>query len=182
MANYQDSMNDQQLSNNPQYQKMLTDIEETTYRAVNTPNEYASAMQYPDTYQVLKSKHKPRTFFDLLYQRIIHMLSPKPIIGNFIALGLAFVALYLVMNKVDIKFVHEHPHLFVNGILIAAGANIIKSASRSILLPLAAMLLGFFISSSLGAHETLFTFGKTFYESVMLVGIVGAVIAIFNID
>ena len=173
---------EENMSQNSQYQKLLEDIEDKTYKAVNTPNEFASAMQYPDTYQVLKTKRKNKTFFDLLYARILHMLSPRPIIGNFIALGLAAIAVYIVTNKIDIKFVHEHSHLFINGILIAAAFNVIKSASRSILLPLAAMIGGYFISSSLGAHEALWTFNKTFYEYVMMVGVLGTVISIFNID
>lgn len=173
---------DKNMSQNPQYQKLLNDVGDKAYEAVNTPNEYSSSMQYPDTYQVLKTKRKDKTFFDLLYARLIHMLSPRPIIGNFIALGLAAIAIFFVTNKVDIKFVHEHSHMFINGILFAAAFNIIKSASRSILLPLAAMIGGYFISSSLGNHELLWTFSKTFYEAVMMVGVLGAMIAIFNID
>ena len=173
---------DENMSQNPRYQRLLEDIEGKTYKAVNTPNEFSSAMQYPDTYQVLKTKRKNKTFFDLFYARLIHMLSPRPVIGNFIALGLAAIAVYIVTNKIDIKFVHEHSHLFINGILIAAAFNVIKSASRSILLPLAAMIGGYFISSSLGAHEALWTFNKTFYEYVMMVGVLGTVISIFNID
>ena len=49
---------EENMSQNSQYQKLLEDIEDKTYKAVNTPNEFASAMQYPDTYQVLKTKRK----------------------------------------------------------------------------------------------------------------------------
>jgi len=87
---------DENMSKNPQYQRLLEDIEDKTYKAVNTPNEFSSAMQYPDTYNVLKSKKKNKSFFDLLYARLIHMLSPRPVIGNFIALGLAAIAVYIV--------------------------------------------------------------------------------------
>jgi len=67
-------------------------------------------------------------------------------------------------------------------LLAFAGLKVIKSATRSLLLPLVATALGAIVSHTLGHHHTLFGYGATFYQYVMIVGIIGLGISVLSID
>ena len=41
-----------------EYAKLKQDLADITYKSANTPNEFDSAMKYPDTDKVLQSKGK----------------------------------------------------------------------------------------------------------------------------
>lgn len=132
--------------------------------------------------QVLNVKHRDVSFITVLMRRLISMMSVQPIIGNIIAIGLAIVALHYIYHEVDLAGFHKYCHYFGIGIQVFAGLQVIKSGARSLLLPLLAMIGGGMIAHTLGAHETLFTFNKTFYEYVMITGVIGLGFSILSID
>jgi hypothetical protein len=173
-----------ELKQREQYQKLKNDLEEITTRAVNTPNEFEGAMQVPDTERILKTKRKTNTFSELLLARIIAMCAFRPIIGNIIAILIAIVGMYYIWNVVDLKGFAEYRSYFSITIQIFAAIQIAKSASRSILLPGLSLILGSAGAHRLnaGGHHLLFGAGHTFYEGMIIAGIIGFGIAVLSID
>lgn len=165
-----------------EYVQLKQDLHQITVQGVNTPNEFDGAMQIPDTHKVLHSKHTTKYTMDLLIERIKAMLAVRPILGNIIALLLATVALYYVFNEIQLKAFGGSRHYFAIGIAGLAGFQIIKSATRSLLLLLLAIACGGLISHQLGTHQALFYFHPVMYQALMVVGIVGLGVAIFTID
>ena len=165
-----------------EYEKLKQDLHEITYKSVNTPNEFEGVMQLPDTDKVMVTKRKSHHFFDLLFSRIRGMFSLRPIIGNIIALLISMVALYYIFHEVDMAGFGEYKNYFAIGIQIFAAIQIIKSATRGLLLPFLALIVGGTIAHTLGAHQTLLHFNKAFYEHLMIVGIIGLGVAVLSID
>ena len=172
------------LQQREQYQKLKNDLEEITQRAVNTPNEFEGAMQVPDTAQVLKTKRKSKAFSELLIARIIAMAAFRPIIGNIIAILIALVGMHFIWNVVDLKGFGEYRSYFSIAMQIFAGIQVVKSASRSILLPGLSLILGSAGAHRLSAsgHHLLLGAGHTFYEGMIIAGILGLGIAVLTID
>ncbi len=165
-----------------EYEKLKQELHDITYSAAHMPTEFDGAMQMPDTDKVLKAKRNKRHFFDLLIGRIKNMFSFRPIIGNVIALLLSMVALYYIFHEVDMAGFGKYRSYFAIGIQIFAAIQIIKSATRSLLLPILAMIVGGSIAHSIGTHELLLHFDKAFYEHLMITGIIGLGVAILTID
>lgn len=118
-----------------EYDLLKQELQEVTYKAVNTPNEFDGAMQVPDTEKKLVTKRKGQRFFELLFNRIRDMFSLRPIIGNIIALMIAGVALFYIYREVDMAGFKDYQGYFAIGIQIFAAIQIIKSATRGLLLP-----------------------------------------------
>jgi hypothetical protein len=68
------------------------------------------------------------------------------------------------------------------GLLLFGGVQIVKSATRSIMLPLVATIAGAVLSHSLPAGQTVLTYGANFYQYLMIVGIVGLGMSALMID
>lgn len=165
-----------------EYDRLKQDLHDITYKAANTPTEFDGAMQLPDTDKVLKTKRRNYHFFDLLFGRIRGMFSLRPIIGNIIALLIAGIALFYIFNEIDMAGFGKYQSYFAIGIQIFAAIQIIKSATRGLLLPFLALIVGGTIAHSLGADQTLLHFNKTFYEHLMITGIIGLGVAVLSID
>ena len=73
-----------------EYAKLKQELAEITKK----PTEFDSAMKYPDTEKVLQSKG-PTNFIDIVFDRLAHMLKPRPVTGNFIALGILITVLII---------------------------------------------------------------------------------------
>ena len=70
------------------------------------------------------------------------MCGIRPVAGNVIAIGLAIVGLVFLMNGLnnhELKLLKIYLAYFIE---VAAGVQILKSASRSIILPLIATIMG----------------------------------------
>ena len=65
---------------------------------------------------------------------------------------------------------------------IAAAVQILKSASRSIVLPLAATAIGAVISHQLTGNHLLLNHPAAFFQAMMIVGLIGIAISVFSID
>ncbi len=165
-----------------EYQQLSAEIHQNHQAVVIDDQVLEGELQNPDRAQVLKTKRRASSFVEMVLRRLMGMLSFKPVIGNIIAVGLAMLALYYVYQEVDLDGFSKYRHYFGMGIQIFAAIQIIKSGTRSLLLPLLAMVGGSMMAHSLGPHETLLTFGKTFYEYVIITGIIGLGMSVLTID
>ena len=164
------------------YEEIKQDLAEANANAVHQPTEFEGAIQVPDTARVLQTKRKKQTFIEALLSRIARMCAARPVIGNMIGIGIAFGAIAFLQNQANLHGFAKYQHYIGIGLLIFAGIQVIKSGTRSLLLPLVATVGGAIISHSLGHHQTLFSYGATFYQYVMITGIIGLGISVLNID
>lgn len=165
-----------------QYHQLKKELAKSTQQIMGANQEFEGSMQIPDTDKMLKANREPSSLVELFIERIRGMFSIKPIIGHIIAILLAGIVLFYIFNEVDAKWFVKYQAYFGIGVQFAAALAIIKSATRSLILPFAALFLGGMAAHTLHGHETLFHFGQAFYEHLMIVGIVGAAISIATID
>jgi len=165
-----------------EFAQLKTTLGEMTVNAQATPNEFEGGMQMPDTQRVLKTKREKPHVIELVLGRLGLMLGVRPVIGNMIAIGVALAALVVLQHEVILHGFAKYQHYIGIGLLAFAGLKIIKSATRSLLLPLVATAAGAVVSHSLGHHHLLFGYGVTFYQYVMIVGIIGLGISVLSID
>lgn len=165
-----------------EYEKLKQELNDITYKASNTPTEFEGVMRIPDTEKVLRAKHNKHHFFDLLFDRIRGMFSLRPIIGNIIALGISILALYYIFTELQQAGLVKYQSYAAIGMQIFAAIQIIKSGTRSLLLPFLALVVGTTVMHSLHHGQTLFHFNKTFYEHLMIVGIIGLGVSVLSID
>ncbi len=144
--------------------------------------EFEGAMQMADTQQVLKTKWRYNTLLELVMGRLVMMLTSRPVIGNIVGLGIALFAYVTLSTELTLRHAGQFAHYLGIGILIFGGLQIIKSSTRSLLLPLAATLVGVIVTNTLHHGQTLFHFHSTFYQYVMAVGLIGLALAVFHID
>lgn len=149
-------------------------------RATNTASD---GMRQPDTYRVLKSTRKGKpVFLDLVMARLGAMFDVKPIIGSLIALGLLVLAFALVMHRLPPQLLNDYG-VYINWVLgIAASIVVIKSATRSLTLPVLAVLVGGLSTTVVHFHQSLFTLDAAFFIRMLIVGVIGLVMAAVSID
>jgi len=165
-----------------EYRQLSAEVKRSTQEAFQEHMAMDGEMVTPDSYKVLRTKRHTFSFIDMVLRRLVGMVSFRPIVGNIIAIGLAMLALYYVYQEVDLAGFAKYRDYFGIGIQLFGAIQIIKSGTRSLLLPLIAMIWGGMVAHTLGAHDTLFTFGKTFYEHLMITGIVGVGVSVLTID
>ena len=102
------------------------------------------------------------------------MLAVRPIIGN-------IIALFYIHHEIDLAGFSSYRHYFGLGTLLFAALQIIKSATRSLMLPILALVIGSLIAHSLSGSNTLFGFSKTFFEYLMITGVIGVAISVLTI-
>ena len=71
---------------------------------------------------------------------------------------------------------------FAIGIQLFAAIQIMKSATRSLILPFLALIVGGTVAHQLPAGHALLHFARPFYQHLMIVGIIGIGIAVLAID
>ena len=150
--------------------------------SLKKPSEFEGAMQEPDDQKVLKTKRQSAKLMDLILERLIRMFAIRPIIGNIIALGLSCFALFYIYHEIDLAGFSGYRHYFGLGTLLFAALQIIKSSTRSLMLPILALVIGSLITHSLSGPQTLFGFSKTFFEYLMITGVIGVAISVLTID
>lgn len=128
------------------------------------------------------AKKERRNFIQLVSSRLVAMMSPRPVAGSIIALGLATFALVMIHTQVLKEDLEKYQYYIGIGLLVFAGSQIIKSGFRSLFLPLLATVAGALISHHLQAGQRLFSYDAGFYQYVMLVGIVGIGITVLNLE
>ncbi len=110
------------------------------------------------------------------------MCNVRPVVGNVIAIGLAIVGLLFLLNCLnnpELKTLKIYLTYFIE---IAAAVQILKSASRSIVLPLAATIMGSIISNQLTGHQLFLNQPSLFFQAMMVTGLIGIAISVFSID
>ena len=66
--------------------------------------------------------------------------------------------------------------------LVGGALQIIKSATRTLLIPLLALIIGGMITVSMGQADIVLTFGKEVYQGMFICGMIGLIIAAYSID
>jgi len=165
-----------------EYDNLKKDLFDISYKANNTMTEFDGGMTEVDTEKLLKTPRSKDSFFDLVILRIIRMFNAKPIIGNIIGIGLAFVGLMSMnkyMNNPELVMVKLYLGRFM---MISGVVQILKSATRSLLLPLVATAVGGTIANQLTGNQLMLGQPSWFYQGVLITGLVGIAISVFSID
>ena len=136
-----------------------------------------------DHYGALKSKRRGKPgLFDLLRERLVAMLDVRPITGPIIALAGLVLVFAALLHKAPQSFLTEYT-TYINWVLgLAAGYVVIKSATRSMALPLLVLAIGGTTRMIIPLHGTLFQLGATFFTRMLIVGAIGMMIVAVSID
>lgn len=165
-----------------EYARLKKDLFEITYKANNTLTEFDGGMKQVDTARVLSNKNRIQTFSEIFISRFIKMCAVRPITGNLIAVTLAIVAicaLHVFLNNPDLKTLKTILGYFIE---FAAGIQILKSASRSLILPIFATIAGAIVANHLTGHQLFLQHPAEFYQALMVTGLIGIAISVFSID
>ena len=165
-----------------EYDQLKKDLFEITYKANNTLTEFDGGMKQVDTERVLSDKYRKQTFSEIFISRFIKMCAIRPITGNLIAITLAIVAicsLNLFLNNPDLKTLKLWIQYFIE---LAAGIQILKTASRSLILPVCATIIGAVVSNQITGNQSLLQQPHVFYQALMVTGLIGIAISVFSID
>ncbi|GEM_PF-1417471 len=163
-----------------EYTQLKRDLQKLVSETINMPNEFDGVMQMTDTEQLLKTKREKPRFIDLFIDRLRGMFSVRPIMGNIIALLVAFIALYYIYDELGVS--RATKDFLAIGIEIFSAIQIIKSGTRGLLLPFLALIIGGVGAHMLSHSQMLFHFGHNFYEHLMVVGIIGLGVSVLSID
>ena len=165
-----------------EYAKLKKDLFDITYQASHTLTEFDGGMQQVDTEQSLKTKRTTSSFYDLLISRTIKMCNVRPIVGNVIGIVLSIIGLVFLLNCLnnpELKTLKIYLAYFIE---IAAAVQVLKSASRSIVLPLVATIMGSIVSNQLTGHQLFLNQPSLFFQAMMVTGLIGIAISVFSID
>jgi hypothetical protein len=165
-----------------EYDNLKKDLFDITYKANNTMTEFDGGMTEVDTKKLLKTTRSKESFFDLVIARVLRMFNARPIVGNIIGIGLVFVGLMSMnkyMNNPDLVMVKMYLGRFM---MISGAVQILKSATRSLLLPLVATAVGGTIANQLTGNHLMLGQPSWFYQGVLITGLVGIAISVFSID
>jgi uncharacterized membrane protein YeaQ/YmgE (transglycosylase-associated protein family) len=165
-----------------EYERLKNDLFNITFQANHTLTEFDSGMKQVDTERVLSSPNHKKTFSEIVIARLIKMCSVRPIIGNLIAVGLAMVSIFSMhsfLNNPDLNSLKIYLSYFIE---LAAGIQILKSASRSLILPIFATLIGAIIANKLTGNHLFLKHSAEFYQAVLVTGLIGVAISVFSID
>lgn len=160
-----------------EYQKLQQEL-----KRLKESNEFEGAMQMPDTEQVLRTPRKRHHIIDILLGRLGRMFSIRPIIGNLIGIGLAFFALYYIYHEINMAGFTSYQGYFGIGIQLFAALQIIKSGTRSLILPVTAVVFGTIAAHTIPHHHLLFGYNAQFFNHLAIVGIIGMAASILSID
>ena len=160
-----------------EYQKLQQEL-----KKIKEPNEFEGAMHMPDTEQVLRTPRKRYAAVDLIFSRLGRMFAVRPIIGNLIAIGLAFFALFYIYHQIDLSGFGAYHKYFGLGIQLFAAIQIIKSGTRSLILPVLSTVFGTIAAHTIPHHHLLFGYNAQFFNHLAIVGIIGIAASILSID
>ena len=165
-----------------EYEKLKQDLIDISLNAKYDINEFDSGLKKVDTERVLTSQRKTNHFSDILIQNFLKMASPRPVARNIFALAVLFGCVFCVITFLHIKQFEPYKIHFCYFLESAAAIQILKSASRSLFIPLAALLIGIVTSTTMQNNQMLLQHHQLFYQALMIVGILGLTISVFTID
>lgn len=129
-----------------------------------------------------KFEKSQKTLSQLIITRFLHMCSLRPIIGNCIALGLALAGLIILQLALDGTEMSSFKRYLSGFIELAAAVQVLKSASRSLVLPLAATLIGALMVNQVTANQLLLGQSLIVYQGLLVTGLIGIALSVFSID
>ena len=166
--------------------KRYTEYQRLQRELQTTDSEMGSDMdgsiQVADNYRTLYTSRTRHHVVDLFIHRLAKMFSLRPVIGNIIALLLSCLILYYLFYEVRIHGFTKYQSYFEIGIQLLAALQVIKSGTRSLILPFLALVVGTVVAHTLPHNQTLFHFGQVFYQRMMIVGIIGLAVSVLAID
>ena len=165
-----------------EYRRLKEDLFKITLAANHQLSEFDSGMKEVDTERRLVLPKGQKTFSQLLISRFLHMCSLRPISGNCIALSLALAALLvlqLALTSAEMVTLKK----FLSGFIeLAAAVQILKSASRSLILPLVSTLLGAIVVNQMAASQMFLGQSLVVYQGLLITGLIGMALSVFSID
>jgi hypothetical protein len=165
-----------------EYKKLKAELSEVLKDTLHAQAGDEDAMQAFDTEKLLHTKRKSPVFIEQILSRLRNMFSPKPIMGNIIALGLVIFSKAMLNNQLILQGFGKYQQYIGIGLLTVGALQIIKSGARSLLLPVGAIFIGAIVSHQLAEGQTLFTYGADFYQYLMIAGIVGVGVSVLTIS
>ena len=165
-----------------EYAKLKKDLFDVTFQANHALTEFDGGMQQVDTEQSLKTKREISALSEIFVARTIKMCNVRPVVGNMIAISLAIVGLVFLfncLNNPELKTLKIYLSYFIE---MAAAVQILKSASRSIVLPLVATIMGAMVSNQLTGHQLFLHQPSLFFQAMMITGLIGIAVSVFSID
>lgn len=165
-----------------EYRKLKHDLFELTLAANHQLSEFDSGMKEVDTERRLVTPKGQKTLSQLIISRFLHMCSLRPISGNLIALGLALAALIILqvaLTSAEIITLKKYLSGFIE---LAAAVQILKSASRSLILPLASTLVGAILINQLAVNQLFLGQSLVVYQGLLITGLIGIALSVFSID
>jgi hypothetical protein len=165
-----------------EYARLKRDLHNITFQANHTLTEFDGGMKQVDIDRVLSTGNRKQSLSEIFIARLIKMCALRPIIGNLIGVTLAMISIFSMhgfLNIPDLALLKSYLSIFIE---IAAGVQILKSASRSLVLPIGTVLFGAVIANQLTVHQLFLNHTADFYQAVMITGLIGIAVSVFSID
>lgn len=121
-------------------------------------------------------------FFRTGIMTLRHLYRLDVIISNLIALGICGIIAALLQTAWLLPHPTRLHHYFIIGLEILAALQVIKSSTKSLLLPTICLLIG---SIGLCAHHFKFfeiSIDVSYLQTLVMIGVIGACIAVLNIQ
>lgn len=165
-----------------EFHKLKQELFDINFKANNALHEFNGGMKQVDTERALKRKDGKQTLSDIIVNRFMKMCSLRPVAGNLIAIGMAMAAILSLHYYLDSKELHPLVMFLTYFIEAAIGIQVIKSASRSVVLPVSALLFTTTALTQIKTSQTLFQHPVLFFQIALIVAIAGVAVSVFTID
>lgn len=165
-----------------EYEKLKSDLMDISLKSKYELSEFDGGLKETDTHRILKSKNKKKHFADFFIDGIIKMVSPRPIIRNIIAISLLIATVLCIVEYLHVKEFEPYKLKFCYFLESAIIVQILKSASRSLFIPITSLLIGVVASNIMQPNDILLAQSQLNFQILMIVGALGITISVFTID
>ena len=165
-----------------EYEQLKKDMAQISLDAKHQLTEFDGGLKEVDTISLLKSKGRKRHFADFIIHGFLKMMSPRPVARNLLAIGLIFASVFCIMKLLNIKQINPYKIYFCYFLEFAVAIQIIKSAPRSLFIPVIATLIGAITANVMPQAGVFLAHHQLFYQILMVTGVIGICISVFTID
>ena len=158
------------------------ELADITLKAQYDLGEFDGGLKEVDTERLLKNKEKKNHLMDRAIASFLKMMSVRPVIRNLVAILVLMGCVVCLLNFLHIKPLEGKIIYFCYFIEIAVGIQILKSATRSLLIPVSATLIGAVVANTMPEGSLFLMHHQLFYQILMVTGIVGVMMSVFTID
>jgi hypothetical protein len=162
--------------------KLKEEMAEITLKAQYDLGEFEGGLKEVDTERLLKNKQKSNHLMDKALSSFLKMMSVRPVIRNLVAIFVLMGCVVCLLDFLHIKALEGKIIYFCYFIEVAVGIQILKSATRSLLIPVAATLIGAVVANTMPEGSLFLMHHQLFYQILMVTGIVGVMMSVFTID